>query len=70
MSPYDAYRKLLDGLRTLPPSPSKERAIERLEESAFWASAAIVGEDSPIDYVTKDAPTKPAFYDAVKKSTS
>lgn len=53
MSHYHTFKKVLDALRTLPPSAAKEKAIQKLEESAFWASSAIVGEESPIDYVTK-----------------
>lgn len=59
MSHYFAFRKVLDGLRTLPPSRAKELAIQHLEESAFWASAAIVGKESPIEYVTPECDEKP-----------
>jgi len=62
MSFSEAYKQLLEGLRALPASAAKERAIEKLEESAFWASAAVSGVSSPIDHVTgDDAPKKPFF---------
>jgi hypothetical protein len=65
-SHYEVYRMLLDGLRTLPPSKAKDRAIEKLEESAFWASSAVVGEESPIEYVTKDDKPRPLPLDKLK----
>lgn len=48
---YAAFKVLLDHIRKLPQGRSRELAIERLEECAFWTSATMAGQPSPIDYV-------------------
>lgn len=45
----DMYQAVLDQLQSLPvPDRAVRIAIEKLEESAFWASCAIAHVESPI----------------------
>jgi hypothetical protein len=53
---YDAYLLILRTLREEPASVARDRAIERLEESAFWASAAIAKVPSPIAHAAGRTP--------------
>ena len=48
MTVLEQYRALLASLRALPKGRASALAITNLEQSAFWASAAAEGTESPI----------------------
>ena len=56
MAIVDAYKAVLDELRTLPETRERRMAIERIEESAYWASCAMNGIVSGIEYVSETKP--------------
>jgi len=47
----EQMKDVLDSLRALPASRARGEAIKKLEECAFWASAAIAYTESPIDTI-------------------
>lgn len=53
MTVIDQMLAVLESLKAMPPTRARALAITKLEEAAFWTSAAMAHVDSPIDWVAK-----------------
>lgn len=59
MNLAEKMKAVLDHLRTLPQSRERALAMTKLEECAFWSSAAAQKVSSPIDWVMgEEAPVR------------
>lgn len=58
MTLADLLKATLDEIRTLPKSREQSLAITKLEECAYWASCAVRGIGSPIDWVQEQPEPK------------
>lgn len=59
MTLAEKMKEVLDHLRTLPVSRERALAMTKLEECAFWSSAAAQNISSPIDWVMGEESATP-----------